>query len=146
MEDGFIRLNVDFTAASGWLHRLVRPLQVQETSSLIQAYVSPTARTVPRNRPPRAENCATVRTSPKSQADVHTRYSHDNGRKKKPYRMAINQFVGRSLGMGKSEEHCTDDEQEATASDEEPDLSRQSAQIRSHKYESRSEHWQKVTA
>jgi hypothetical protein len=43
--------------------------------------------------------------------------------------------------MRKCEEQRTDDEQEATASDEEPDLTRQSAQVGSHKYESQSEHW-----
>ena len=80
-----------------------------------------------------------MRTSPKPQADVHARYGHNNGREKEPYRAAIDQLVRRSLGMRKSEEHCTDDEQEAAAADQEPDLARQSAQMGSHRYELRSE-------
>jgi hypothetical protein len=43
--------------------------------------------------------------------------------------------------MRKREEQDADDEQEATASGKEPDLARQPAQMGSHKYESRSEHW-----
>ena len=119
---------------------MVRPLPVQRNPILIQADVSPAAGTGPRNGIPRPQRCATVRASPKPHAEVHARHSHDNGREKEPYRMAINQLVRRSLRMRKSEEQCTDDEQEATASDKEPDLARQSAQMGSHRYESRSEH------
>jgi hypothetical protein len=49
--------------------------------------------------------------------------------------VAVNQLVRGSLGMRKYEEQCTTDEQEATTPDEEPDLARQSAQVKGHKYE-----------
>ena len=82
-----------------------------------------------------------MRASPKPQADVNACHSHNERWEKEPYRVAVNQLVRWSLGMRKYEEQCTNDEQEATASDEEPDLARQSAQMGSHRYESRSEHW-----
>jgi hypothetical protein len=87
-----------------------------------------------------------VRASPKPHADVDARYSHNDGRDKEPYRVAVNQLIRWSLGMRKCEEQCTDDEQEATASDEEPDLARQSAQVGSHKYESQLVHWSEALA
>jgi hypothetical protein len=74
-----------------------------------------------------------MRASPKSHADVNACHSHNDGWEKEPYRAAVNQLVRWSLGMRKYEEQCTNDEQEATASDEEPDLARQSAQVGSHK-------------